>query len=95
MPYRVDIYIGSDSDSRRLTESYISMVREWAGNVFSEGYTLVRGNGCFKGTTEESILINAVSQYDMNLRDQLRELKGKLGQEAILLVKTCVDFEII
>jgi hypothetical protein len=95
LPYRVDIYIGSDNSSRRISESYLAKVREWADDVFSEGYTLVRGDGCFQGTSEESILINAVSEYNVDLRDRLKELKQRLSQKAILLVKSAVDAEFV
>jgi len=95
MPYRVDIYIGSDNDSRKICKSYLKKVREWANSVFPDGYTLVRGEGIYKGISEESVLINALSNYDVVLRRKLEKLKRELRQEAILVVRSAVDFEVV
>ena len=95
MSYRIDIYIGSDNDSRRIRKGYLSKVKQWANDNFPDGYTLIRGQGCYLGISEDSVLINALSNYDMALRDQVEQLKQELGQQAILLVKAHVDFEVI
>ena len=95
MPYRVDIYIGSDNDSRRICKSYLKKVRDWANAVFPEGYTLVKGEGCYNGISEDSILLYAFSNYDVALKNKLENLKRELRQEAILVVKSAVDFEVV
>lgn len=95
MPYRVDIYIGSDNDSRRICKSYLKKVRDWANAVFPDGYTLVRGEGCYNGISEDSILLYAFSNYDVALKNNLEKLKRELRQEAILVVKSAVDFEVV
>jgi hypothetical protein len=93
--YRVDVYIGSDNGTRKISESYLRKVRAWADGVFTDGYTLVRGDGRYNGVSEESILINAVSERDFDQYDRLEKLKRELKQEAILLVKSSVDAKII
>jgi hypothetical protein len=95
MPYRIDIYIGSDNGSRRIHKGYLDKVKRWANDNFSDGYTLLRGQGCYRGISEDSVLINVLSNRDTTLRDQLQELKQELGQEAILIVKAQVDFEVV
>lgn len=93
--YRVDIYIGSDNDSRKISDLYLEKVRRWAGEIFPDGYTLVRGEGCYNGVSEDSILLHAFLNYDVALKDQLERLKRELRQESILLVKSSVDFEVV
>ena len=95
MPYRVEIYIGSDNDSRRIYKDYLKKVRRWADAAFPEGYTLLRGEGYYNGIREDSLIINVLSNYDSYVRGRLKKLKRELKQEAILVVKSSVDFEII
>jgi len=95
MHYRVDICIGGDNDSRRICKSYLKKVRDWANVTFPDGYTLVKVEGCYRGISEESILLYAFLSHDMALRDQLERLKRELKQEAILLVKSSVDLDVI
>jgi hypothetical protein len=91
--YRVDIYIGSDNDSRKIHDSYLDKVKEWANRTFPEGYTLFRGEGYYKGVLEDSILLHAFLNYDVALKRRLEKLKRELKQESILLVKSPADFE--
>jgi hypothetical protein len=95
MPYQIDIYIGSDNGSRRIHKGYLDKVKRWANDNFPDGYTLLRGQGCYRGISEDSVLVNVLSNYDAALRDQLQKLKQELGQEAILIVKAQVDFEVV
>lgn len=95
MGYRIDIYIGSDNGTRKISESYLRKVRSWADGVFTNGYTLIRGDGRYKGISEESVLINAVCERDFDQYDRLEKLKRELKQEAILLVKSSVDAKIV
>jgi hypothetical protein len=95
MPYRIDIYIGSDNGSRRIDDDYLNKVIHWADEIFPDGYTLVKGQGYYRGTSEDSLLINVLSSYEPTLREQLKQLKRELSQEAILVSKTQVDLEVI
>jgi hypothetical protein len=84
--YRIDIYIGSDNHSRRINDIYLNKIRNWANKTFPEGYTLVKGEGYYNGTSEDSILLHAFLKYDLDLKRQLEKLKQELRQDAILLV---------
>jgi hypothetical protein len=95
MPYRIDMYIGSDNGSRRIDDTYLNKIQRWANEQFPDGYTILRGQGCYLGVSEDTVLINALSKYDVALRDQLEKLKHDLGQEAILMVRAEVDFELV
>lgn len=95
LPYRIDIYIGSNNDSWRIKGPYLSKVKEWADQNFPSGYTLVRGEGCYRGVSEDSLLINLLSDSDFPLKEQLEWLKRDLSQEAILVVKSEVDLEVV
>ena len=92
--YRVDIYIGSDNDSRKIHDRYLDKVRKWANATFPDSYTLVRGEGYYNGVSEDSILLYAFLNYDVVLKDRLERLKRELRQESILVVKSPVDFEV-
>lgn len=93
--YRIDIYIGSDNDSRRVHDIYLDKIKKWANATFPDGYTLVRGEGYYNGVSEDSILLHAFLNCDVVLKDRLQKLKRKLGQESILFVKSPANFELI
>ena len=93
--YRVDIYIGSDNDSRRINDVYLNKIKNWANRTFPEGYTLVKGEGYYNGISEDSILLHAFLSYDIDLKRSLKKLKRELKQDAILLVKSTVDLEVV
>lgn len=93
--FRVDIYIGSDNDSRKIHDSYLDKVRQWANTTFPDGYTLVKGEGYYNGISEDSILLHAFLNYDPTLKHQIEKLKRELKQESILFVKSKADFELI
>lgn len=95
MPYRIDIYIGSDNGSRRIDDNYLSKIRNWADGIFPDGCTFVRGQGNYRGTSEDSLLINVLAYDEPSLREQLLQLKHELSQEAILVSKTHIDLEMI
>jgi len=95
VPYRIDIYIGSDNGTKKICESYLEKVKNWADAAFPKGYTLLRGEGCYQGIYEDSVLINVLSDHSVALRERLGELKRELNQEAILVVKSAVDLEVI
>jgi len=93
--YRIDVYIGSDNDSRKIDDGYLNKVKTWANTTFPDGYTLVKGEGYYNGTSEDSILLHAFLNYDPALGHQLEKLKRELRQESILVVKSSVDFEVV
>jgi len=95
LKYRVDIYIGSDNDSRKIYDNYLNKIKNWANEIFPEGYTLIKGEGYYNGSSEDSILLHAFLDYDPVLKRQLEKLKRELKQESILLVKSTVDLEVI
>lgn len=93
--FRVDIYIGSDNDSRKISDLYLQKVKEWANETFPDGYTLVKGEGYYNGSSEDSILLHAFLNYDPALKHQIERLKRELKQNAILVVKSAVDYEVV
>jgi uncharacterized membrane-anchored protein YitT (DUF2179 family) len=95
MPYRVDIYIGSDSKSRKISKGYLSKVEEWASAIFPNGYTLLNGRGYYNGASEDSVIVNVFTDRLPDLNSQLELLKRKLMQDAILLVRSPVEFEVV
>lgn len=92
--FRVDIYIGSDNNSKKIYESCLNKIRKWANTAFPAGYTLIRGEGYYSGASEDSVLLHASLNYDPALKRQLEKLKRELKQESILFVKSLVDFEL-
>jgi hypothetical protein len=95
MSYRIDVYIGSDNTSRRIGDDYLNRVVNWANGSFPDGYTLIRGQGCYHGVSEDTVLINALLNTDIALTEPLAMLKRELGQEAILLTKTQIELQMI
>ena len=92
---RVDIYIGSDNISKKIDYNYLEKIKKWANATFSEGYTLIKGEGYYNGVSEDSVLLCVFLNYDPDLRHQLEKLKRELKQDVILLVKSTVDLEVI
>ena len=93
--YRIDVYIGSDNDSRMINDAYLDKIRKWANSAFPDGYTLLRCEGYYNGASEDSVLLHAFLYYDPTLTRLLEKLKRELRQESILFVKSSVDFELV
>jgi hypothetical protein len=93
--YRIDINIGSDNDSRRISDIYLGKIKKWASEAFPDGYTILRGEGHYNGASEDSVLLHAFLDYDPALKHQLDKLKRKLNQESILVVKSTADYEVV
>jgi len=93
--YRIEIYIGSDNDSRKIDDFYLEKIKRWANSTFPEGYTLVRGEGYFNGNPEDSIVLQVLLDYDPNLKRQLEKLKKEIRQDSILVVKSKVVYEMV
>jgi hypothetical protein len=73
----------------------LNRVRQWANQNLPDGYTLLRGEGCYGGVSEDSVLVNALSDDEFSLRGPLEELKRELSQEAILVVTSQVELEVV
>ncbi len=95
MGYRCNIYIGSDNGSRRIDRDYVDKVVEWANSTFSDGYTLISALGYYDGVREDSLVLNVLSRSEVNVRNEVGKLKGKLKQKAILVLKQPVDLTVI
>jgi hypothetical protein len=91
--YKLDIYIGSDNGSRKIDREYLDRIIEWAGRNFPDGYTLVRGCGYYEGAQEDSLVLSVVSDYDIDLKEQVADLKQMLEQKAIAVAKYNVELE--
>jgi len=46
--YRLNIFTGTDNDSKKINEQYLEKVKRWANEIPPDGYTLVRGEGYYK-----------------------------------------------
>ena len=95
MQYRIDVYIGSDNGTRRIDENYLCKVKNWANTLFREGYTILQGKGYYNGVSEDSVIVNVFTDRLPDLNSQLELLKRKLMQDAILLVRSPVKFEVV
>lgn len=93
--YRIDVYIGSDNDSRKINDIYLDEIREWANETFPDGYTILRGEGYYNGASEDSILLHALLNYDPIIKHQLERLIRELKQESILVVTSPLDYEVV
>ena len=87
MPYRIEIYIGSDNNTKRISKNYSNKVKSWASGVFPEGYTLIKGKGFYNGVSENSVIISVFSDQECKLNRELDCLKQKLKQDSVLVVK--------
>jgi hypothetical protein len=93
--YKLDIYIGSDNGSRKIDREYVDKITEWADRNFPDGYTLVRARGYYNGSQEDSLVLSVLTDYDIDLKEQVGDLKQKLEQKAIAVAKYNVDVEFV
>jgi hypothetical protein len=94
MPYRIEIFIGSDNNTRKIGKYYLERIRKWASKVFPNGYTLLRSKGFYNGISEDSVIISVLSDQDLVLEQELKQLRNELKQESILLAKYFIDLEV-
>ena len=93
---KISVYIGSDNKTRCLNQAYISAVLAWANQVFSNGYTLIKGQGYYQGNAEETLILEAITNTETpNLKQSIETLKQTLQQEAILLTRTSVLMDVL
>ncbi|MGB9693909.1 MAG: hypothetical protein ACPLYF_03610 [Fervidobacterium sp.] len=95
MPYKIDIYIGSDDNTRRISKDYLKRLRSWASKVFPDGYILLKGSGFYDGSSEDSVIVTVLLHDNLPLKSKIELLKRDLGQDAILLSKSYVDLEVL
>lgn len=93
--YKLDIYIGSDNGSGRIERDYLDKITEWANRNFPDGYTLLRGRGCYNGAQEDSLVLSVLSDYNVDFRDRVAELKQTLDQTTIAVTKYNVELDLI
>lgn len=91
MPYRYDIYIGSDNETKKIADVYRSKVVNWANSIFPEGYTIFEANGYYNGLNEDSLLVSVLSEREIEVNEYVNALKRELRQDKILLTKFDVE----
>lgn len=94
VPYRYDIYIGSDNKTRKADGRYRRKIVDWANSVFPNGYTLTQSEGYYNGHNEDSILLSVLSSRELDVGAVLN-LKRKLRQDAVLVARSEVHLETI
>ncbi|MEM2612659.1 MAG: hypothetical protein QXO15_00335 [Nitrososphaerota archaeon] len=95
MPYRIEIFIGSDNDTKKISKDYLERVKKWASRVFPEGYAILKSKGFYNGESEDSLIICVLSYQDLDLNREIALLKKELKQESILLAKYFVELEVV
>ncbi|MEM3572825.1 MAG: hypothetical protein QXJ62_01140 [Nitrososphaeria archaeon] len=95
MPYKVDIYIGSENSTRKIDKKYLEKIRSWANRIFPNGYTILKGKGFYNGISEDSLVISVLLEKDPVLDSEIAHLKKELKQESILLAKYFVELEVV
>jgi hypothetical protein len=93
--YKLDIYIGSDNGSRKIDTEYMDKITEWADRNFPDGYTLLRGHGYYNASQEDSLVLSVLSDYDIDLKEQVAHLKQTLEQKAIAVTKYNVEVQFL
>jgi hypothetical protein len=94
MPYKIEIFIGSDNNTRKIGKNYLERIRKWADKVFPNGYTLLRSKGFYNGVSEDSVIISVLSDKDLALERDIKQLRNELKQDSVLLAKYFVDLEV-
>jgi hypothetical protein len=94
MPYKIEIFIGSDNNTRKIGKNYLERIRKWADKVFPNGYTLLRSKGFYNGVSEDSVIISVLSDKDLALEQDIKQLRNELKQDSVLLAKYFVDLEV-
>jgi hypothetical protein len=69
-------------------------IGKWADKVFPNGYTLLRSEGFYNGVSEDSVIISVLSDKDLALERDIKQLRNELKQDSVLLAKYFVDLEV-
>jgi len=78
-----------------IDESYLEKVVTWAGSVFLDGYTPLRGRGNFDGLQEDSLVLSAIMDRGLELEQRVVALKNELGQKSILFSRQDIDARLV
>jgi len=81
MIYR--LYVGSNNTTHHVEEEKLKAVI----NKYFEGYTIIESAGYWKGTKEESRIVEIETENKEQVLQAIEELKAVLEQEAIGLVE--------
>ena len=70
---------------------HLDKVVKWAGSVFRNRYTLLGGQGYFEGTQEDSLVLSAIIDGELELEREVLQLKKELGQKPILVSRQQIE----
>jgi len=94
MLYIIDIYIGSDNNTRKIGRDCFEKPKNWTTKVFSAGYTLLKGKRFCNGINGDSVIVTVLSLENLPLKGEIEFLKRMLRQEVIPLSKSYVDLKV-
>lgn len=70
-----------------------SVVSQVAENFGIDGYTLISANGIYKGTAEQTTIVEVVGISDTMAKDIKSYLEFLLWQDSVLLVSITCDYQ--
>ena len=79
---RTRLTIGADNRTHRLSASYVRRIHRW-GTLYLQNYTVVRGEGCYVGGREKSLMLEYTGRRIPT--GLIRALKVSLKQNAIVV----------
>lgn len=78
------IYIGSNNDTKILELDKIQNIL----NIWLESYTIIQAVGVWKGTKENTAIVEIYGTYNLGI---IEILKRELKQDAILVVNNFLE----
>jgi PII-like signaling protein len=91
---QIRLYIGADNQTRTISEEYYRKTVKIL-NKELDGYTIFRGNGIWKGNTEDTIIVEIINEKIEKIEKIAETLKKELNQEAILITQEKVSFKFL
>jgi hypothetical protein len=85
------LYIGSNNKTHQVNEEKLKEII----NKYFEGYTIINSIGYWKGTKEESRIIEIDTTNKEQVIKAIQELKEALEQEAIGLIEIKENIQFI
>jgi len=85
------LYIGSNNKTHQVEEEKLKKVI----NKYFEGYTIIQSAGYWRGTKEESRIVEIETENKEQVLKAIEELKAVLKQEAIGLIRIKEDMQFI
>ena len=76
------LYVGSPTSSGKLSNACTSKITRMVGKHF-ESFTVVQASGCFRGKSEDSLIITIASKSSPPVRELARTLRQMLTQDGI------------